>query len=97
LKAILERMRSLISATAAFVVCAPLAGAFAAGTAGGQQPAHPKNPAPAPTIAPASTTVPDNDAAAKHAKRTACLKETKAKKLVGAQKNSFIKDCMARP
>src|ERR1700679_2315619 len=39
----------------------------------------------------------DNDAAARHAKRTACLKEAKAKKLVGAQRAAFIKDCVAKP
>jgi hypothetical protein len=39
----------------------------------------------------------DNDAAAKHAKRTACLKEARAKKLVGAQKTAYIKDCTASP
>ncbi len=37
------------------------------------------------------------DAAAKHAKRTACLKEAKAKKLVGAAKTSFVKNCVAAP
>jgi hypothetical protein len=36
-----------------------------------------------------------SDAAARHAKRTECLKEAKAKKLVGADKSSFIKDCVA--
>ena len=39
----------------------------------------------------------DNDAAARHAKRTACIKEAKAKKLVGAQRAAFIKDCVAKP
>jgi len=34
-------------------------------------------------------------AAALHTKRTACLKQAKAKKLVGAQKTAFIKDCVA--
>jgi len=34
-------------------------------------------------------------AAARHAKRTACLKEAKAKKLVGSQKNAYIQDCLA--
>ena len=50
------------------------------------------------TAAPPSTTTPDapaSDAAARHAKRTACLKQAKAKKLVGTGKNSFIKDCVA--
>jgi hypothetical protein len=37
------------------------------------------------------------DAAAKHAKRTACLKEAKDKKLVGADKTSFLKGCIAAP
>jgi hypothetical protein len=46
------------------------------------------------TAAPPSDT-PASDAAARHAKRTACLKQAKAKKLVGADKNSFIKDCVA--
>jgi hypothetical protein len=39
----------------------------------------------------------DNEAAAKHAKRTACVKSAKDKKLVGAQKSSFIKECIAAP
>jgi hypothetical protein len=43
---------------------------------------------------PASTAADGPDAAAKHAKRTACLKEAKAKKLVGADKKSFVKDCL---
>ncbi len=50
-----------------------------------------------PTTIAMSASAPDNDAAAKHAKRTACLKEAKAKKIVGAQKTAFIKECMARP
>jgi hypothetical protein len=37
------------------------------------------------------------DAAAKHAKRTACLKDAKAKKLVGVEKNAFVKNCIAVP
>ena len=45
----------------------------------------------------AAGTSADNDAAAKHAKRTACLKEARAKKLVGAQKTAYIKDCTAAP
>jgi psiF repeat len=55
-------------------------------------------PAPA-TAAPATgIRTPEgtaSDAAARHAKRTECLKEAKAKKLVGAEKSSFIKDCVA--
>jgi hypothetical protein len=40
---------------------------------------------------------PLGDAAAKHAKRTACLKDAKTKKLVGAEKTSFLKSCIAAP
>jgi hypothetical protein len=47
---------------------------------------------PAPVPPPAS---PTGDAAAKHAKRTACLKDAKAKKLVGAEKTAFLKNCIA--
>jgi hypothetical protein len=51
------------------------------------------------TAAPAATSASagSGDAAAKHAKRTACLKEAKAKKLVGAAKTSFVKNCVAAP
>lgn len=59
----------------------------------------PEAPAPAhDTVASAGTaagTPSDSDAAAKHAKRTECLKTAKAKKLVGTAKNSFVKDCTA--
>jgi hypothetical protein len=48
------------------------------------------NPAPATHAAPSP-----GDAAAKHAKRTACLKDAKTKKLVGAEKTSFLKTCIA--
>jgi hypothetical protein len=46
---------------------------------------------------PASPAPPSGDAAAKHAKRTACLKDAKAKKLVGAEKTEFLRSCMAAP
>jgi hypothetical protein len=36
-----------------------------------------------------------SDAAEKHARRTACLRDAKSKKLVGAQKTAFLKDCMS--
>jgi hypothetical protein len=49
-------------------------------------------PSPATPATPAS-----GDAAAKHAKRTACLKDAKAKKLVGAAKTSFLKNCVTGP
>jgi hypothetical protein len=49
---------------------------------------------PAPSTATPASTAAAGDAAAKHAKRTACLKETKARKLLGAEKTAFLKDCI---
>jgi hypothetical protein len=58
-------------------------------------------PAGMPSSAPPGTapggTQASGDAAARHAKRTACLKEAKAKKLLGAAKTSFIKTCIGAP
>jgi hypothetical protein len=45
-----------------------------------------------PASAPAA-----GDAAVKHARRTACLKESKARKLVGADKTAFVKNCIDAP
>ncbi len=61
------------------------------------QPAAPAK-APATTL---PTAAPTSDgfaaaAAARHAKRTACLKEARAKKLVGSNKNAYVQDCLAR-
>jgi hypothetical protein len=47
------------------------------------------------SAAPPSAAPPSGDAAAKHAKRTACLKDAKTKKLVGADKTAFLKSCIA--
>ncbi len=54
-------------------------------------------PAAATGATPAPGAAPDNDAAAKHARRTACLKVAKARKLVSAQKAAFLKECIAAP
>ncbi len=59
-------------------------------------PATPETPA-SPTVAAPSAPQVTNDDAAKHAKRTACLKDAKAKKLVGADKTAFVKNCMDAP
>jgi hypothetical protein len=59
-------------------------------------PAAPETPA-SPAAAPPSAAQVANDDAAKHAKRTACLKDAKARKLVGADKSAFIKNCMDAP
>ncbi len=90
LNAILRPMRPLLAALPAIpallvlvmLVCRPVAAEPAKGT----------QPAPPP---PAS--VPDSDAAARHAKRTVCLKEAKSRKLLGAQKSAFLKECFAAP
>lgn len=59
-------------------------------------------PTAAPAAATASTTAPTSapaasDAAAKHLKRTACLKEARTKKLIGADKTAFLKSCIEAP
>jgi hypothetical protein len=60
--------------------------------------AAPPTPTAAAPAATASAGEPAaGDAAAKHAKRTACLKNAKSKKLVGAEKNAFVKNCTAAP
>ena len=41
--------------------------------------------------------MPAADAAAKHAKRTACLKEIKARKLLGAEKTAYLQNCIDAP
>jgi hypothetical protein len=91
------------SVVAAVCLClAPVAGGFAAPPAplADAPPAAvpatgvPAAAKPSPAAAPAPSS---GDAAAKHAKRTACLKEAKAKKLVGADKTSFLKTCIAAP
>jgi hypothetical protein len=58
----------------------------------------PPSTAQSPSTAPSPASAPVNgDAAAKHAKRTACLRETKARKLVGAEKTAFLKNCIDAP
>ncbi|MDP9090054.1 MAG: hypothetical protein M3O26_15085 [Pseudomonadota bacterium] len=47
------------------------------------------------SISPASMAA--ADAAARHTKRTACLKESKARKLVGAEKTAYLKSCIDAP
>ena len=80
-----------------------VAGGFAAapGAQIADTPGTPAAATPAPAAAQPSpaapAAAPSSDAAAKHAKRTACLKEAKAKKLVGAEKTSFLNGCIAAP
>ena len=86
-----------LSLPAIALVCVSPLGLAASGALGDvAKTASPKT-VPATAVPPSAPT-PDaaaSDAAARHAKRTACLKQAKAKKLVGADKNSFIKDCVA--
>lgn len=78
-------------APAAAALCLSLV-PFAAGLA-----ATPAASAPAATPPASPAAPPSSDAAAKHAKRTGCLKDAKAKKLVGADKTAFLKTCIAAP
>jgi psiF repeat len=63
-------------------------------------PAAPKpSAAPAASPAPTSSAAANADsfaaqAAARHAKRTECLKAAKEKKLVGANRDAYVKDCL---
>jgi hypothetical protein len=96
-------------ATVALSICLwPLAGAQLLAMSPSYAAAPPTAAAPpsaaapsAPPSAAAPSAPPDGGgasadaAAALHTKRTACLKQAKAKKLVGAQKTAFIKDCVA--
>ena len=85
-------MRSVLPAIAVFLVLLSIAVNLAMGSSG-PQASPPANVPASPASAPAA----EGDAAAKHAKRTACIKSAKEKKLVGAQKAAFIKECMAAP
>lgn len=54
-------------------------------------------PAKAPEAGTATTAAPGNADAVKHAKRTACLKDAKTRKVLGADRSVFLKDCIAAP
>lgn len=84
-------------ATVAAAVCLSLL-AITGGLAAGPPARSTDVPATAApgTAGPAAASA-SNDAAAKHAKRTACLKSAKTKKLVGADKTAFLKSCIAAP
>jgi hypothetical protein len=87
---------SLLPMAGAFTAAPPapradIPGAAAPGAAAPASAAPPAaKTAPAPSSAP-----PSGDAAAKHAKRTVCLKDAKTKKLMGADKTAFLKSCIA--
>ena len=86
-----------------FMPAVALSLAFSA-LAGGRSWATPAPPtttpppaAATPPASAASTSSADNEAAARHAKRTACINQARAKKLVGAQKTAYIKGCIGAP
>jgi|HubBroStandDraft_6_1064221.scaffolds.fasta_scaffold2518928_1 hypothetical protein len=91
-------MRTLLPAILACIALASAMGGWmiAAAAVPGNSPAKAPTPASLPPPAPqksAAAAPIDNDAPARHARRTACLKEAKTKKLVGAQRNAYVKDC----
>jgi len=88
-------MRALLPTATACLLLSPL-WTGAATPQSSAPTAAPTVPAASPAGTPAATAA-DNDAAAKHAKRTACRKNAKAKKLVGDQKTAYIKDCVSAP
>jgi hypothetical protein len=88
-------MRS-VPAVALLIALSALAGGWSwAATA---PPAAVPPPPAATSPAPAGgTSSADNEAAARHAKRTACINQARAKKLVGANKTAYIKGCIGTP
>jgi hypothetical protein len=85
-------MRSVPAVALLIALSAP------AGSWASEPPATAPPPAAAtPPAAAAGTANADNEAAARHAKRTACINQARAKKLVGAQKTAYIKGCIGAP
>jgi hypothetical protein len=76
----------------AAVVC--LALSLAGVPAPAAAPPAPAAAAPVPATSSATT---GSDAADRHAKRTACIKDAKTKKLHGPDKTAYIKNCAATP
>ncbi len=50
-----------------------------------------------PAAASSAAPVASDAAAARHLKRTACLKQARTKKLIGAAKTAFLKNCIEAP
>jgi hypothetical protein len=84
-------MRS-VPAVALLIALSALAGSWAAEPPATATPAAAIPPGPA-----AGASNADNEAAARHAKRTACINQARAKKLVGAKKTAYIKGCIGAP
>jgi hypothetical protein len=94
-------MRLFVAAFVLSVAC--LASGSIAGETGGDAAASAASAASAPTAptAPTANGAGANDVgssdAARHAKRTECLKQAKAKKLVGEDRTAYVKTCLATP
>ena len=88
-------MRS-VSAVALLIALSAIAGglSWAASAPPVTVPPTPAATTPAPA---GGTSSADNEAAARHAKRTACINQARAKKLVGAQKTAYLKSCIGTP
>jgi hypothetical protein len=87
-------MRSGFQAAVLCLALAPLGTQLAC--AQNASPAAPAAPAPPATKPPAAqAAAPDtgSEAAERHAKRTACIKDAKSKKLHGPDKTAYIKNC----
>jgi hypothetical protein len=89
-------MRS-VPTVALLIAVSALAGGWS-WTAAAEPPATAPTPAASAHAPPASSAAGnDNEAAARHAKRTACINQARAKTLVGPQKTAFIKGCIDTP
>jgi hypothetical protein len=76
---------------------AAIAGGFASRPESVRAPASADQAQAASAAAPSAAAAASADAAAKHTKRTACLQNAKARKLLGAERTAFLKTCMAAP
>ena len=86
-------MRSVPAVAFLLALAALAGGAWAAPDAPSTAPA-PAAAAPAAPVSAGNPSSADNEAAARHAKRRACIKQARTKKLVGAQKTAYIKGCI---
>ena len=90
-------MRFCFLATAVSLCLIPLGLILAAPPSATKPNTTPGPPTTLPTSAAATADGFAADAAARHAKRTECLKQAKAKKLVGPNKDAYVKDCLGAP
>ena len=90
------RIFSAVATAVCLSVLSAGGGLTTAPAAAADVPAGASAAAKPPAMTPAATAASDA-AAKKHAKRTACLKDAKLKKLLGADKTSFLKNCIDAP